>query len=142
MKTTDSLSYLPDLLFIKLSAPIAKDLVPIDADGKASLDLSHWRLNGYLFHEWLHYVHNTSTLNGLYAFASMISMWANFRHKLDCRGRSAAENVLTDYARASVKRTHLYRKNAARHERNMDSVPDLSRKAVVRLPMMHHKALL
>ncbi|MCM3606186.1 MULTISPECIES: hypothetical protein [Cupriavidus] len=122
MKTKDSPSYLPDLLFIKLPALIAKDLLPEDADGNVSLDLSHWRLNGYLFHEWLHYVHNTSTLNGLYAFASMISMWANFRHKLDHRGQSVVGNVLTDYAAASVKRTHLYRRDAARRERNMGSV--------------------
>ncbi|MDR6474608.1 hypothetical protein J2778_002102 [Paraburkholderia graminis] len=115
-------SYVPDLLFIKLPPQIAEGLFPVDPHGKTSLDLSNWRLAGYLFHEWIHYVHNVSTLNGLYAFASMINMWANFRHKLDGLGQSVDANVLNDYAASSVKRTHLYRKEAARYERNMFSV--------------------
>lgn len=115
-------SYIPDLLLIKLPSQIVEGLFQVDSHGKTSLDLSKWHLTGYLFHEWIHYVHNVSTLNGLYAFASMINMWANFRHKLDAAGHSMDANVLTDYAAASVKRTHLYRKMAARCERNKVSV--------------------
>ncbi|CAG9166084.1 hypothetical protein [Cupriavidus pampae] len=114
-------SYVADLLFIKLPPQIAGGLFTLDVNGKASLNLSNPHLAGYFFHEWLHYVHNTSTLNGLYAFASMINLWANFRHKLDDRGHSVDERVLTDYASAVVKRTHLYRKEAARLERNASS---------------------
>ena len=115
-------SYLPDLLFIKLPPQIAEGLFQVDSHGKTSLDLSNGHLAGYFFHEWIHYVHNVSTLNGLYAFASMINMWANFRQKLDNLGQSVDVNVLTNYAAASVKRTHLYRKEAARCERNMSSI--------------------
>lgn len=115
-------SYIPDLLLIKLPPPVAEGLFRVDPNGKTSLDLSNWRLAGYLFHEWVHYVHNVSTLNGLYAFASMINMWANFRHKIDSLGQSVDVNKLTVYAESSVKRTHLYRKGAARYERNTSSV--------------------
>lgn len=115
-------SYIPDLLLIKLPPQISEGIFRADPNGKTTLDLSNWRLAGYLFHEWIHYVHNVSTLNGLYAFASMINMWANFRHKLDGVGQSVDTNVLTDYAASSVKRTHLYRKEAARYERNMTSI--------------------
>ncbi|AQV99267.1 hypothetical protein BJN34_35925 (plasmid) [Cupriavidus necator] len=121
MKNEKSPSYVADLLFIKLPPQIAGGLFAVDVDGNASLDLSNPHLAGYLFHEWIHYVHNTSTLNGLYAFASMINLWANFRHKLDDRGQSVDARVLTAYASASVKRTHLYRKEAARLERNESS---------------------
>lgn len=115
-------SYIPDLLLIKLPPQIAEGLFRVDPHGKTLLDLSNWRLSGYLFHEWIHYVHNVSTLNGLYAFASMLNMWANFRHKIDSLGQSVDANRMTVYAESSVKRTHLYRKEAARYERNMSSV--------------------
>lgn len=103
-------------------AQITQGYFRVDPHGKTLLDLSNWRLSGYLFHEWIHYVHNVSTLNGLYAFASMLNMWANFRHKIDSLGQSVDANMLTVYAESSVKRTHLYRKEAARYERNMSSV--------------------
>lgn len=119
---TESASYAADFLLIKLPPDVADGIFDVDSQGKVSIDLTNWSLAGFLFHEWIHYLHNVSTLNGVYAFASMVNMWANFRHKLDRSGKSVEANTISEYAESSVRRTHAYRKKAARYERNMTSV--------------------
>ncbi|MDX8124413.1 hypothetical protein SKZ59_21790 [Janthinobacterium sp. GMG2] len=98
-----------------------RENICVEDDGKLRLDLSNSRTAGYFLHEWLHYVHNLSTINGIYAFASMVNMWANFRNKIDNVGKSSASKKLTDYALSSVQRTHLYRMGARRQRDNPDA---------------------
>jgi hypothetical protein len=114
-------SYCPDLFLIRIPQQIAENICFEDDDGKLRLDLSGTRSAGYLYHEWLHYVHNLSTVNGIYAFASMVNLWANFRSKINAGGESSAELKLTEYALSSVQRTHLYRMSARRQRENHDA---------------------
>lgn len=34
----------------------------------------------YFFHEWIHYLHNVSTVHGISAYSSFIGLWNAFRH--------------------------------------------------------------
>ncbi len=34
----------------------------------------------YFFHEWIHYLHNVSTVHGMSAYSSFIGLWNAFRH--------------------------------------------------------------
>ena len=40
----------------------------------------------YFFHEWLHYLHNVSTIHGISAFSSLIGLWNAFRFTTDKLG--------------------------------------------------------
>jgi len=37
----------------------------------------------YFFHEWIHYLHNVSTVHGMSAYSSFIGLWNAFRHTTD-----------------------------------------------------------
>lgn len=114
MMTTNP-SYAADFMLITLPPGLATEII-VENDTK--LDLSNPTCASLFLHEWLHYVHNVSTLNGLYAFASIINMWANFRSKLNEQGISVAVNELDEYSSSSVKRTHHYRMGARRQQNN------------------------
>lgn len=47
------------------------------------------------FHEWLHYLHNVSTVLGLSAFGNQVVLWSEFRNTVDSSGLSAGSRVLT-----------------------------------------------
>ena len=56
----------------------------------------------YFFHEWIHYLHNVSTVHGMSAYSSFIGLWNAFRYTTDelglCQGRfitSSAEELRT-----------------------------------------------
>jgi hypothetical protein len=56
----------------------------------------------YFFHEWIHYLHNVSTVHGLSAYSSFIGLWNAFRHTTDelglgqgSFGTSSAEELKT-----------------------------------------------
>ena len=40
----------------------------------------------YFFHEWIHYIHNVSTIHGLSAYSSFIGLWNAFRYTTDESG--------------------------------------------------------
>ena len=45
----------------------------------------------YFFHEWIHYVHNVSTIHGMSAFSSLIGLWNAFRFTTDKLGLGCGE---------------------------------------------------
>lgn len=59
----------------------------------------------YFFHEWIHYLHNVSTVHGMSAYSSFIGLWNAFRHTTDEFGlgqgwfitSSAEELKMRDY---------------------------------------------
>ncbi|WP_156428497.1 hypothetical protein [Pseudomonas sp. URMO17WK12:I11] len=122
-------SYIADLLLIKIPERIAENLVIKDSNGTLIFDFSNSRCVSYFFHEWLHYVHNVSTVNGVYAFASIINMWANFRHKIDSSGISTSENKLSTRTESIVKRTHIYRMNSRRLRDNPAEIQQINIKS-------------
>lgn len=94
-------TYLPDFMLITLPATLS---VIVDKDN--GLDLSNPIEASLLMHEWLHYIHNTSTTNGIYLFASMITLWSDFRWKLDKDGYSTSSEKLEKERLFSVLRAH------------------------------------
>lgn len=40
----------------------------------------------YFFHEWIHYLHNVSTVHGMSAYSSFIGLWNAFRYTTDKLG--------------------------------------------------------
>jgi hypothetical protein len=71
-------SYAPDKQIITFSPAML--ILPRDgARGhfKTAVQMS------YFFHEWIHYLHNVSTVHGMSAYSSFIGLWNAFRHTTD-----------------------------------------------------------
>lgn len=90
-------SFLPDSLVIRLSKNITAFANSDDIEGFTPSNI------GLFFHEWVHYLHNVSTLHGLSSFENAISIWSNFR--FTCRAgmysggsKSLPTNVALDTA--------------------------------------------
>lgn len=68
-------SYLPQVMMIKLKS----DLNVLNNFNYIEGFKTRQEI-GVFFHEWIHYVHNTTTLLGLSSFYSSISLWHLFRN--------------------------------------------------------------
>lgn len=74
-------SYLPDRQIITFSQEM---MVLPKGEGRG-----HFQgptVLGYFFHEWIHYLHNVSTIHGMSAFSSLIGLWNAFRFTTDKSG--------------------------------------------------------
>lgn len=60
----------------------------------------------FFFHEWLHYLHNVSTVHGLTAFGNQLALWGEFRHTIAADGLSAGSADMPA-ARSQVVRQRL-----------------------------------
>src|SRR5579863_4866619 len=74
MSYVTAASFLPDYLVIRLSKNLTAFANPNDIEGFTTQTM------GYFFHEWVHYLHNVSTLHGITAFENALGIWSNFRH--------------------------------------------------------------
>lgn len=45
----------------------------------------------FIFHEWIHYLHNVSTIHGLASLATLLKLWSNFRYIFWRKDASADE---------------------------------------------------
>jgi len=107
-------SYVADFMLIKLPPELASLISQEHAD----LRLDNPTEASLLLHEWIHYMQNISTISGIYAFASMIHLWAHFRSTIDTSGESVASQKLNDNANNAVMRTHSYRATARQQRVN------------------------
>lgn len=74
----------------------------VDNDDRAlSLDL---RGTSYLFHEWIHYIHNVSTVHGASCFLTVVSYWNDFRFTMLRGNESQGSDVLDDGHKASLEK--------------------------------------
>jgi len=71
-------SYLPESQIITLS----KDF-PALTDPDELAGFKNPVQFGVFFHEWIHFLHNISTINGLSLFCTQIVLWSNFRWAMD-----------------------------------------------------------
>nr|WP_312478014.1 hypothetical protein [Achromobacter ruhlandii] len=74
-------AYLPDRQIITFSA--AMEVMPKGTAEQRGLKEDEI---GYFFHEWIHYLHNVSTIHGITAFANLVELWGAFRATADCNG--------------------------------------------------------
>jgi len=68
-------SYAPDRQIITFSPAML--ILPRDGERgnfETAVQMS------YFFHEWIHYLHNVSTVHGMSAYSSFIGLWNAFRH--------------------------------------------------------------
>jgi hypothetical protein len=82
------------------------------------LDFSNPSPTSMFLHEWFHFIHNISTVNGVYAFFSMLQMWSHFRNTIDVQGRSASERTLSEDAIDEINRVFQLRM-AGRRKRDV-----------------------
>ncbi|USW03679.1 hypothetical protein KUA23_13690 [Pseudomonas pergaminensis] len=105
--------YAPDFMLISLPNELANII-----GAGAQLDLENPKLNCFLLHEWLHYTHNTSTINGMYCFTAMIILWSDFRWKLDATGISTPLDTLSLNHAKAVRRNYSLFQNGRRPRSN------------------------
>jgi len=81
-------SYLPDSQLIRLGVDLPAFCDPVDPRGfNGGHELA------YVFHEWIHYLHNVSTIHGLSAFANLIHLWSGFRQTIGPDGFSMGSST-------------------------------------------------
>jgi len=68
-------SYEPDLMVIKIN----KDFKPLSNEDGKIIPFKSLEEISIFFHEWIHFIHNSSTLIGLTLFNSYIGLWKIFR---------------------------------------------------------------
>lgn len=97
-------SFLPDSLVIRLSKNITAFANPDDIEGFTPLNI------GFFFHEWVHYLHNVSTLHGLSSFENAIAIWSDFRFTCHAGTYSGgADSLATDVALDAAQRLSYWR---------------------------------
>jgi hypothetical protein len=79
--------YLPDRQLITFSTGMV--ILPKEKGEEAGF--SDIRKISYFFHEWMHYLHNISTLHGVSAFVAMTEIWSVFRRTTDSLGISSGK---------------------------------------------------
>lgn len=104
MSSTTAANYLPDSMVITLKEHFDALADPDDPVGFETPE----RL-GFLFHEWMHYLHNVSTLHGLTAFANAMQLWAGFRHTRGPDGFSGGSVSCPPQYNASIQQRLEYR---------------------------------
>jgi len=113
-----SASYLADCQVITLKWDFAAFADPSNVrgvDGPTEI--------GVFFHEWLHYLHNVSTVLGLSAFGNQVGLWSEFRNTIDSSGLSAGSSVLSTERLEVVQQLVAFM--AASRFRQQDAIPGL-----------------
>lgn len=93
-------SYSPDRQIITFS----EDMM-VCPEGANSGLFQGPKIVSYFFHEWIHYLHNVSTIHGISAFSSFIGMWNAFRFTTDKFGFGSGKFNGTS---AELLRTQAY----------------------------------
>ncbi|MHC9010131.1 hypothetical protein ACYX79_00650 [Stenotrophomonas rhizophila] len=92
-------SYLPDMLVITLSQNFEPFEDPNDIKGFSTPE------QGAIFvHEWMHYLHNLSTVAGVATFCTYLNIWNSFRHTIGIDGWSQVGAVTSPEIPADIER--------------------------------------
>jgi len=77
-------SYQPDRQLITFSERMM--VAPKTVTDAAPGGFQDPRSIAYFFHEWMHYLHNVSTIHGVSAFLGLAELWSAFRYTTDTSG--------------------------------------------------------
>jgi len=113
MSTIPISSYRPDCQVITLKKEFAAFTDPDNLRGIIGPDEV-----GYIFHEWIHYLHNVSTIHGLTAFVNFAHLWSAFRNTIGDDGLSAGSTVLNDKQALDIRQKVMIMTAARRCHRN------------------------
>jgi hypothetical protein len=83
-------SYLPESMLITLSPAVSL----LDSSGNL-VGFRNPLSFSYFFHEYVHYLHNISTVSGIGAFINTIELWRIFRMTIDDTGLSKGSAALS-----------------------------------------------
>jgi hypothetical protein len=83
-------SYLPESMLITLSPAVSL----LDSAGNL-VGFSNPLSFSYFFHEYVHYLHNISTVSGIGAFINTVELWRTFRITIDDTGLSEGSAALS-----------------------------------------------
>jgi hypothetical protein len=104
MSSLTAASYLPDRMVI-----ILKPEFDAYADIENPKGFTTPETLGFFFHEWTHYLHNVSTIQGISAFANVVRLWSVFRNSIDVNtGLSMGSAALAPYLNLSAKQIQRY----------------------------------
>lgn len=116
-------SYLPECQVITLREHFDAFADPNDTRGiQTPQEL------GFFFHEWLHYLHNISTVQGLSAFSNQVGLWTNFRLTIGPDGLSQGSATLPPEWQVYVRQNLSYlTASRAPRQNNFPGIVDLHR---------------
>lgn len=109
-------TYLPDCQVITLKPEFAAFDDPENLRGIQGPDQI-----GFFFHEWVHYLHNVSTLQGLSAFVNLVHLWHAFRNTIGADGLSAGSAVLSHELALNIRQKVMFM--AATRKRCKNNLP-------------------
>lgn len=111
-------SYLPDSQLITLGPEFAAWTDQSDFGREQPLSRRRFAT---LFHEWVHYLHNVSTIHGLSAFANLVHLWTEFRPTIGRDGLSLGGTSLSSEAQSRVRQKLVLLGGIRKSRRNCDS---------------------
>jgi hypothetical protein len=129
-------SYLPDCQVIRLRPEFSAFSDPENPRGVHGPNEI-----GLFFHEWLHYLHNVSTVHGLSAFGNQVLLWTDFRHTTNASGLSAGSEGLAPQHKEIVRQRLVFLE--ASRKRRQGPIPggltDIDRFRILDvLPVVEH----
>ncbi|VVM53547.1 hypothetical protein [Pseudomonas fluorescens] len=89
MSSQVAASYAPDIYCIRL-----KSVFPAFADPLRPQGFETPQQAGFFIHEWLHYLHNNSTIHGFTAYSHALMLWSNIRPTLNSDGICLGDEAL------------------------------------------------
>lgn len=82
--------YLPQAMIIRMSAAL-----PVYDHSGNVLQFPTPAALGFFFHEYVHFLHNTSTVSGIAAFINTVELWRCFRATIGADGASTGSSALS-----------------------------------------------
>lgn len=115
-------SYIPDSMVIKLGKALDAFADPLTPKGFEKPETF-----GIFFHEWIHYLHNVSTIVGISALQNLIKLWQIFRFSFEPGGFSAGSDPLPSDAAVMVTELQKYLGGSRkRHFSTLDKLTSLN----------------
>ena len=102
-------SYLPKSMVIC----VGPDLQIFD-EHKSEISIPTATAFGYFFHEYVHYLHNISTVSGIAAFINTMELWRCFRLTMKPGGHSAGSAAFSPDQKSHLGGVLLYLRAARR----------------------------
>lgn len=113
MATQVAATYSPDYQCIRLKSVFPAFADPIEPQG---FQTPHQI--GFFIHEWLHYLHNNSTIHGVTAYSHAVILWSNVRAIIDHNGLCIGDDHLPVQDFADIRKQYKHRLNSRAAQNN------------------------
>lgn len=113
MYTQIAATYSPDYHVIRL-----KSEFPAFSDTVTPQGFQTPQQVGFFIHEWLHYLHNISTIHGIAAYSHAVILWSNVRPTIDHNGLCMGDEHLEPSHFADIRKQFKHRLNARAAQTN------------------------